>query len=206
MFGLSFSHTLAIIIITVVVSFMAFNQPRLMNRLVFWGPAIGQQGQFDRFITYGFVHADGFHLLFNMITLFFFGRLIEPIYRQYAFDMGFALFYLGGLIISILPSYFKHKNDTHWFSLGASGAVSAILFAFILFSPWSLIYVFFIPMPAIIFAVLYVGYSIWAEKRGASGINHSAHLWGAAYGILVTIILEPQVLSVFLYQLLNPKF
>lgn len=205
MLGLPFNHTIAIIIITVVVSLLAFNQPKLMNRLIFWGPAIGR-GQYDRFITYGFVHADGFHLLFNMITLFFFGSFIEQFYRQYAFDMGFALFYLGGLIVAILPTYFKHKNDVNYFSLGASGAVSAILFAFILFRPWNIIYVFFIPVPAIIFAVLYVAYSIWAEKRGQSGINHGAHLWGAAYGIIVTIALQPQVLSIFLYQLTNPGF
>ncbi len=205
MFDLPFNHTIAIIIITVIISLLAFSQQRIMNRLIFWGPAVSR-GQFDRLITYGFIHADGFHLLFNMITLFFFGRVIEQFYRQYAFDMGFALFYLGGLIASILPSYLKHKNDVNYFSLGASGAVSAILFTFILFQPWNLIFVFFIPVPAIVFAVLYVGYSIWAEKRGNSGINHSAHLWGAAYGILCTIILEPQIIPHFLTQLLHPKF
>ncbi len=205
MLDLPFNHTIAIIIITAIVSFLAFNQRNIMNRLIFWGPAIAR-GQFDRFITYGFVHADGFHLLFNMITLFFFGSFIENFYKPYAFGMGFALFYLGGLIVSILPSYFKHKNDVNYYSLGASGAVSAILFAFILFKPWNLIFVFFIPVPAIVFAILYVGYSIWAEKRGNSGINHSAHLWGAAYGIMCTIIIEPQIMLHFSNQLLNPNF
>ena len=202
---LAINHTLAIIIITVIISLLAFSQPRIMNRLIFWGPAVGK-GQFDRLITYGFVHADGFHLLFNMITLFFFGRVLEQFYRQYAFDMGFALFYLGGLIVSILPSYLKHKNDVNYFSLGASGAVSAILFAFILFQPWNLIFVFFIPVPAIIFAILYVAYSFWAERRGNNGINHSAHLWGAAYGIICTLILEPRILGLFVQRLLNPSF
>lgn len=205
MFGFEINHTISLIIITVIVSMLAFNQQRIMNRLVFWGPAVGR-GQFDRFITYGFVHADGFHLLFNMITLFFFGSFIEQFYRQYAFDMGFALFYLGGLIVSILPSYIKHKNDVNWLSLGASGAVSAILFAFILFRPWNLIFVFFIPVPAIIFAILYVGYSVWANRRGQSGINHSAHLWGAAYGVICTIILQPALIPHFLNQLLHPSF
>lgn len=205
MFGFEINHTISLIIITVIVSMLAFNQQRIMNRLVFWGPAVSR-GQFDRFITYGFVHADGFHLLFNMITLFFFGSFIEQFYRQYAFDMGFALFYLGGLIVSILPSYIKHKNDVNWLSLGASGAVSAILFAFILFRPWNLIFVFFIPVPAIIFAILYVGYSVWANRRGQSGINHSAHLWGAAYGVICTIILQPALIPHFLNQLLHPSF
>ena len=205
MLDLPINHTLLIIIITVGVSLLAFNQRQVMERAIFFGPAV-KRGQFDRFITYGFVHGDGFHLLFNMITLFFFGRIIEQFYRQYAFDMGFALFYLGGLIASILPSYLKHKDDMRWFSLGASGAVSAVLFAFILFYPWQIIWVFIIPVPAIIFAVLYVGYSIWAAKRGNTGINHSAHIWGAIYGIAMTIILEPRILLHFSSALLQPNF
>ena len=120
--------------------------------------------------------------------------------------MGFVLFYLGGLVFAILPSYFKHRNDARWASLGASGAVSAVLFAYILFKPWDLIFVFFIPVPAIIFAILYVGYSIWSGKRGNSNINHSAHLWGAAYGVVMTIILEPAVLPHFLTQLTKLPF
>lgn len=205
MLDIPLSHTLLLIIITVITSVLALSQRNFMNRTVFYGPAV-QNGQFDRFITYGFVHGDGFHLLFNMITLFFFGSVIESFYRQYAFDMGFALFYLGGLIFSILPSYLKHKNNTQWYSLGASGAVSAILFAFILFAPWQIIWVFIIPVPAIVFAVLYVGYSIWAEKKGNSGVNHSAHLWGAAYGLIMTIILEPKIALHFLNALIHPSF
>ncbi|OTG79966.1 rhomboid family intramembrane serine protease [Acinetobacter sp. ANC 5054] len=205
MLGLPFNHTVTIILITVVISLIAFSNQKVMNRLLFWPPAL-QRGEYDRFITHGFIHADGAHLLFNMITLFFFGSVIESFYRQYFFDMGFALFYLGGLIVAILPSYLKHKHDTHWASLGASGAVSAVLFAYILFEPWKLIFVFFIPVPAIIFAVLYVAYSIWSGKRGNTNINHSAHLWGAAYGVIMTIILEPQLIPHFLNKLLNVPF
>lgn len=205
MLGLPFNHTVTIILITVVISLIAFSNQKVMNRLLFWPPAL-QRGEYDRFITHGFIHADGAHLLFNMITLFFFGSVIESFYRQYFFDMGFALFYLGGLIVAILPSYLKHKHDTHWASLGASGAVSAVLFAYILFEPWKLIFVFFIPVPAIIFAVLYVAYSIWSGKRGNTNINHSAHLWGAAYGVIMTIILEPKLIPHFLNKLLNVPF
>jgi membrane associated rhomboid family serine protease len=176
-----------------------------MSRLIFWPPAM-QRGQYDRFITHGFVHADGGHLIFNMITLFFFGSVIESFYRQYFFDLGFVLFYLGGLIVAIIPSYLKHKNDHQWASLGASGAVSAVLFAYILFEPWKLIFVFFIPVPAIIFAVLYVAYSIWSGKRGNSHINHSAHLWGAAYGVVMTIILEPRLIPHFFNKLMQLPF
>lgn len=141
MLHLPFNHTITLIIITVIVSLLAFSNQNVMNRLIFWPPAM-QRGQFDRFITHGFIHADGTHLLFNMITLFFFGSIIESFYRQYFYDMGFVLFYLGGLIFAILPSYLQHKNDANWASLGASGAVSAVLFAYILFQPWKLIFVF----------------------------------------------------------------
>ena len=205
MLHLPFNHTITLILITVVISMVALSNQKVINRMIFWTPAM-QRGQYDRFITHGFVHADGPHLLFNMITLFFFGNIIESFYRQFFYDMGFVLFYLGGLVFAILPSYFKHRNDARWASLGASGAVSAVLFAYILFKPWDLIFVFFIPVPAIIFAILYVGYSIWSGKRGNSNINHSAHLWGAAYGVVMTIILEPAVLPHFLTQLTKLPF
>ena len=200
MLDLPFNHTVTIIIITVIISMVAFSNQNVMNRLIFWPPAM-QRGQYDRFITHGFIHVDGMHLLFNMFTLFFFGSIIESFYRQCCYELGFILFYLGGLIFAILPSYLKHKNDVRWASLGASGAVSAVLFAYVLFEPWKLIFVFFIPVPAIIFAVLYVAYSIWSGKKGNSNINHSAHLWGAAYGVIMTLILEPRLIPHFLSKL-----
>ncbi|RYL28664.1 rhomboid family intramembrane serine protease [Acinetobacter piscicola] len=206
MLHLPFNHTITIILITVMISLIAFSQRVVMDRLIFWPPAIQQKAQYDRFITHGFIHADGMHLLFNMFTLFFFGSIIESFYRQYLYDLGFVLFYLGALIFAILPSYLKHKNDSRWASLGASGAVSAVLFAYILFQPWKLIFVFFIPVPAIIFAVLYVAYSIWSGKKGNSNINHSAHLWGAAYGVIMTIIIEPKVIPHFFNQLMQFPF
>lgn len=205
MLHLPFSHTVTLIIITVIISLVALRNQKLYGRLIFWPPAM-QRGQYDRFITHGFIHADGAHLLFNMITLFFFGSAIESFYRQYLFDLGFVLFYLGGLIAAIVPSYIKNRNNPHWASLGASGAVSAVLFAYILFQPWKLIFVFFIPVPAIIFAVLYVAYSIWSAQKSRSNINHSAHLWGAAYGVLVTLLIEPRVLPHFLNQLTKFPF
>ncbi len=205
MLHLPFNHTVTLILITCIISFIAFSKEQVMNRLIFWPPAI-KQGQYDRFISHGFIHADGTHLLFNMITLFFFGSIIESFYRQYLYELGFVLFYMGGLIAAIIPSYLQNKNNPRWASLGASGAVSAVLFAYILFEPWKLIFVFFIPVPAIIFAVLYVAYSIWSGKRGNSNINHSAHLWGAAYGVIMTIILEPRLIPHFLNKLLQLPF
>ncbi len=200
------SVTLIIIAITAAVSYFAWKSPGLMARLILWSPAVTQRGEVHRLLTYGFVHADGQHLLFNMITLYFFGGLIERAYADYLGPIGFAGFYLGALLVSILPSYLRHRKDPDYRSLGASGAVSAVLFAFILIQPWALIFVFVIPVPAIIYAVLYVGYSVWMDRRGGDNVNHTAHLWGAGYGVLFSLIMEPRILGLFLSRLFNPEF
>lgn len=199
--------TLALVAITCLVSWLAFNNHKLMDRLILWPPAISRDRQYDRLLGYGFIHADFMHLLFNMITLFFFGRVMEGVITQFTGSpLAYLGFYLGALVVSILPTYLKHQKDPNYRSLGASGGVSAVLFAFILIDPWATIGVMFIPMPAIIFAVLYVGYSIWMDKRGGDNVNHGAHLAGAAFGILFMVAMEPQVLGHFLEQLQQPSF
>lgn len=197
--------TYALIAITCLVSWIAFNNRKLADRLILWPPAIDKQKQYDRLVTYGFIHADFMHLLFNMITLFFFGPQIEVLMGQVGVWV-YPVFYVSALVVSILPTYLKNQKNPNYLSLGASGAVSAILFAYILVRPWSIIGVFFIPMPAILFAVLYVGYSIWMDRRGGDRINHSAHLSGAAYGVLFMLVMEPRVLGHFLRQLQQPSF
>ena len=198
--------TFFLIGITCLVSWMAFNNRKLMDRLILWPPAIDKHRQYDRLVTYGFIHGDFMHLLFNMITLFFFGQQIEQLMARVMGVWVYPLFYLSALVVSILPTYLKNQKNPNYLSLGASGAVSAVLFAFVLLAPWSTIGVMFIPMPAIVFAVLYVGYSIWMDRRGGDRINHSAHLAGAAYGVLFMAIREPRVLGIFLQQLGNPSF
>jgi membrane associated rhomboid family serine protease len=198
--------TLLLIAATVLVSWLAFERPRLLDRLILWPPAIDRHKQFDRLVTHGFIHADWQHLLFNMITLYFFGGLVERMFAPYIGPLGFLLFYLSAILVAILPTYLRHRHDPRYRSLGASGAVSAVLFAFILVQPWSLIFVFFLPMPAILYAVLYVGYSIWMDRRGGDNINHSAHLWGAGYGVLFTVTMEPRVVESFLQRLMSPSF
>jgi len=197
--------TYALIGITCLVSWIAFNNRQLADRLILWPPAVDKHRQYDRLLTYGFIHADFMHLLFNMITLFFFGPLIERLMSGIGVWV-FPVFYLTALVVSILPTYLKNQKNPNYLSLGASGAVSAVLFAFILLQPWQLIFVFFIPLPAIVFAVLYLGYSIWMDKRGGDRINHSAHLSGAAYGVLFMVVMEPRVLGYFLSQLQQPTF
>jgi membrane associated rhomboid family serine protease len=198
--------TFIIIGLTVLVSWQAFEKPRLLDRLILWPPAIDRRHQYDRLVTHGFIHADWQHLLFNMITLFFFGRAIEPLFAEYMGPLGFVIFYLSAIVVAILPTYLRHRHDPHYRSLGASGGVSAVLFAFILLQPWSLIFVFFLPVPAIVYAVVYVGYSFYAERLGQDNVNHNAHLSGAAYGVLFMLMMEPRVIGVFLHELMNPQF
>ena len=203
---MALSLTVLIIAVTVLVSWLAFNNPRLLERLILWPPAIARRHQYDRLLTHGFIHADFQHLLFNMITLYFFGRLVEQWFVPYIGRVGFVLFYLSAIVVAILPTYLRHVGDARYRSLGASGAVSAVLFTFILVQPWSLIFVFFLPVPAIVYGALYVGYSVWMEKHGQDNVNHSAHLWGAAYGIAFTLLMEPRVGAAFVQRLLHPSF
>ena len=196
---MDFSLTIVIVAITVLVSWRAFNDRALMERMILWPPAVERRRQYDRLLGYGFVHADWMHLLFNMITLWSFGTAVERLFSPMITPFGFVLFYLSAIVVSILPTYIAHRRDPNYRSLGASGGVAAVLFASILFNPWSKLIIFPIPLPipAILFAVLYIGYSVWMDRRGGDNVNHSAHLWGAAYGVLFTVLLEPRILGHF---------
>ena len=198
--------TLILIAATVLVSWLAFNNARLLERLILWPPAIDRQKQYDRLVTHGFIHADWQHLLFNMITLYFFGSQVERWFVPYIGQVGFALFYLSAILVAILPTYLRHRHDPRYRSLGASGAVAAVLFSFILVEPWAMLLVFFVPVPAIVFAVLYTGYSIYMDRARKDNVNHSAHLWGAAYGIVFLIAIAPKVVPMFLEKIANPTF
>ena len=203
-----YSITTIIIVLTSIISFLAFNNPRLMNTLIFWPPAVSMRHQYYRFVTCGFIHADIMHLAFNMFTLYFFGKALELYYMG---DLGlqhfyYPVLYFTALIVANIPSYLKHQDDYNYRSLGASGAVCAVLFAFILLRPWAPIIVFVIKMPAIIYALLFLGYSIYMSRRGGDNVNHDAHLWGALFGILFTIAVHPSVIGSFLNELSQPRF
>jgi membrane associated rhomboid family serine protease len=195
-------QTWILIGLTVLVSWLAFERPQLLERLILWPPAIDRKREYERLVTYGFVHADWMHLLFNMITLYFFGPLAERFYSAHLGPLGYPLFYFSALVASILPTYLRHRKDASYRSLGASGAVAAVLFTFVLLAPWATIGVFFIPMPAIVFGVLYLGYSVWADRRGHGNINHAAHFWGAVYGMAFAVFADPDVLQDFAGKLL----
>lgn len=203
-----FTITISIIVLTCFVSFSAFNNSKLMDNLIFWPPAISMRHQYYRFITCGLIHADMLHLAFNMLTLYFFGRIMEA---HYMGELGlphycYLILYVGALIVSNIPTYIKRRDDYNYRSLGASGAVSAVLFAFILLRPWITIRVFFIPLPAIVYGALFLGYSVYMSRKGGDNINHDAHFWGALFGIVFTIALRPGVISIFLNELSQPRF
>ena len=198
-----------ILIITVLVSFMAFNNQELRHKLIFNPFIIKKKNEYHRFITSGLIHADWMHLIFNMIVIFYFSFTIEGYYLQLFEDKliakyYFLFLYIGGLIISDLPSYFKHKDNYYYNSLGASGATSSVLFAFILFQPWSMLYFFgIIPIPAILFGIGFLWYSSHMSKKSVDNINHDAHFYGAVWGVVFTLIIKPHVGLIFLNKLLS---
>jgi membrane associated rhomboid family serine protease len=199
------TQTIVIIALTSIISYVAFSNRKLYSDLILYPPAINQ-GQYYRFLTSGFIHADFQHLLFNMLTLFFFGRALENFLNAALGSWAFLALYLGGIIISDIPSYIKNKDNAHYASLGASGGVSSVLFAYIILAPWTTIYLFFLPVPAIIFGVGYMAYSIYMGRKSVDNVNHDAHLWGAVYGIVFMLVNMPEQLQEFLQKILKPGF
>src|SRR5450755_3126500 len=203
-----FGITLSIIIITCVITLTGFKNGKVVDELIFWPPAISKKHQYYRFVTCGLIHADYMHLLFNMLTLYFFGRIMEAHYQG---ELGlqnyyYLALYIGALIVSNIPTYLKHRNDYNYRSLGASGAVSAVLFAFILLRPWEVIYVIVFPVPAIVYGGLFLFYSAYMSRKGGGNVNHDAHFYGALFGILFTIAVRPDVLDIFTNELRHPHF
>ncbi|HEV8084787.1 MAG: rhomboid family intramembrane serine protease [Chitinophagaceae bacterium] len=189
-----FSITLIIIVTTAIVSIIGFGNQQVIDNLIFYPPAVTEKKQYYRFITCGFIHADTAHLAFNMISFYFFSQpLVEPKFIEFFGDYGRAMLlimYVMALVVCLLPTYFKNKNNQTYRSLGASGAVSAVVFAGLMISPLSLIGFFIIPpvIPGFIFGPLYLICSAYMEKRGGGNINHSAHIWGAIFGVVFIII------------------
>lgn len=194
------SQTIIIIILTALMSFSAFNNHKLYSDLILYPPAVNR-GQYYRFLTSGFIHADMQHLLFNMLTFYFFGEAIENLLNAYVGKWAFLTLYLGAIIVSDIPSYLKNRNNAGYASLGASGGVSAIVFAFIIFAPWA--WFTFPPVPAIVFGIGYMWYSIYMGKKGNDNINHDAHLWGALFGIAYIFISMPEQVLGFIGRLLD---
>jgi membrane associated rhomboid family serine protease len=196
--------------LTVLISVYAWSNPKLMDDWILDPYRMnGRPSQWYRFLTSGFLHADWGHLIFNMITFYSFGGLaLSAFVNELGTTTGivaFLVLYLGGIILSDLPTYFRHRHDPGYRSLGASGGVSSVLFAGILFQPIGKVYMMFIPfgIPGFIWGVLYLVYTYYMGRQRRDNINHDAHLYGALYGIVVTLALIPGVAGTFLNQILG---
>jgi membrane associated rhomboid family serine protease len=201
--------TLVLVAINVVLSLVAFGNQDLLSKLMFNPFMVAHRKQYYRVITHAFVHADYIHLFFNMYVLYSFGGLLEQIFTDentflmlfptlefWGVSNGylyFILLYFGGLLAASLPALGKHSDNPGYNSLGASGAVSAVVLAIILLLPTMNLRLFFIPIdiPAFILGGAYLAYEYFMSKRGRTGIAHDAHFWGAIYGLVLLLILKP---------------
>ena len=185
--------TLIITIITVAISILAMYNEPLMDKLIFNPYTVQRKNEWYRFISSGFIHADFMHLAFNMFSFYMFSDYVEQFFSMIFGAQGLALYiilYISSLAVCLIPTFLKHKHQYHYNSLGASGAVSAIVFVGIFLQPTIQIGFFIIPpiIPGFIFGPIYFAITAYLSKKGQSGINHSAHLWGSIYGIVFLII------------------
>lgn len=201
------SVTLVIIAITVLVSFASFNNEELRNNLIFSPYQVVHQKEWWRTITHGFIHADYMHLFFNMYVLYNFGELVENTlvysYGEISGTIYYIGLYVGGLIFATIPSFKKHSDNPIYRSLGASGAVSTVLFAFIIYYPLEKLILMFIPIgiPAFIFGILYLAFETYSNKKGRANIAHDAHIAGAIFGLVYVIAIDYNNLINFFTQI-----
>lgn len=199
--------TIIIIIVTAIVSILCFTGKMNVNKLIFNAYQVWHRKQWHRMLSYGVVHAGWGHLIFNMLTLFFFGRVVEQYFSSafgsLAGPVLFMFFYVSAIVVSTVGDLIKYRNDPNYNAVGASGAVSAILFASILFEPKMGIYIYLIPIPipGYIFAPLYLLYCWFMAKRNRDNIGHTAHFWGAVYGLVFPLVCNPFLIIHFLNKL-----
>ncbi|MEO1050307.1 MAG: rhomboid family intramembrane serine protease [Bacteroidota bacterium] len=207
---MTFKVSFVLLIITIVTSIMAWNNAILMKKWIFNPYIIARNKQYYRFLTSGFIHNDTMHIFFNMFVFFMFGSTLEAKYMGFfGITMGKVAFvglYLLGIIISSIPTFIKYIDLPHYNSLGASGGTASVLFSAIMLDPADNLYLFgFIGAPGIILGALYMIYSYYMGKRGEDNINHDAHLFGAAFGIVYTVLVYPSSIGQFFDKLLTMK-
>ena len=208
-----FNPLLILIGLTVAASAYAWSNEGLMDAWIMRPYVVARdQSQLYRFLTSGFLHADWGHLLFNMIAFYSFGNIVLDVLCNGVGDLDgfgaaggvgrFLLLYLGGIIVSDIPTYFRHRDDREYASLGASGGVASVLFAGVMFAPLNKIYLMFIPIgiPGFVFGFLYLAYSYYMGRRQGDNINHDAHFYGALYGVVLSVLFMPGVIPFFLEQ------
>jgi membrane associated rhomboid family serine protease len=200
--------TLIIIILTCLVSYRAFNDGYFKARLLHRPYLEHKNKEYYRLLSHGFIHANWLHLGINMFVLWEFGQIVE---RTFIAVNGptngriyYLLMYLAIIVLASVSTHFKHKDNSYYAALGASGATSGVLFAFIYYYPWAMLGLFFvIPCPAIIAGVLYLAYSSWASKNSNDNIGHEAHFYGAVFGFLFAVFLDPEQFPQFINQVLQ---
>lgn len=195
-----------VIAVTVITSVMAFGNRSMFSRLCF-DPFVMNNGKNKyRFLSYALIHADWPHLLINMFVLYSFGEIV-----MYSFGYHFAwkalpyflMLYAGGTFVSVIPSFLKNRANPYYTAVGASGAVSAVVFSSILMFPEGEIMFLLlpVPMPSYVFGLLYLVYSWYMAKKGKDNIGHDAHFWGAVFGLAFTGLLKPSLFVSFFEQL-----
>ena len=195
--------TLIIIAITAFVSITSMENHSIKNKMMFNAYMIKHRKEWWRFFSSGLIHADWMHLIFNMYSLYLFGKGVEDGFN-YLFEgkgeLFFILLYVGGLAMSSLYTYEKNKDNVYYNSLGASGAVSAVVFAYIVLDPTArLMFLFLpVPIPAYLFGLIFLGVEYYLGRRGQTNIGHDAHFWGAIFGAVFTIILKPALVTNFI--------
>jgi membrane associated rhomboid family serine protease len=198
--------TLALIIVTCGISIFGFQNESFFSKLAHSPYEEANNNEKYRMLSGGFLHADFWHLFINMFVLHNFGRIVEYRFKEiHGASIGsivYLLFYLFMIVLANCPSYMKHKNNFNYKAIGASGAVASVLFSFIIFYPTEQLQLYLIvPIPAIIFGVLYLWYENWADKKGGSNIGHDAHFYGAVAGVLFTIFMKPSLIIEFIQQI-----
>lgn len=197
---------LIIIVITALTSYMAFNRSELLYRYQFNAWQIIHRREYHRLVTHAFLHANWMHLIINMMVLLSFGRSVLYFFQFISSwpRLLFLAFYLTAVVVSSFYSLYKNRNNFNYNAIGASGAVSAVVFASIIFDPYNPILLFaIIPIPGILFGVLYLIYSGVMARKEVDNIGHDAHFWGAVYGLVFPIILQPRLLQYFIDKLLG---
>ena len=188
--------TYILIFLTVVISIACFNNRGRLDRLALKPYAIFRQGQWERLVTHGFVHADYTHLLVNMFVLWSFGSYVQQLFRLIrqsgegmSPDLNYLLLYFGGMIAASLYDLFKYRDNPYFSSIGASGAVAAVVFTTIFYNPLGKIYFFgVLPIPGILFGILYLAYEAYSARQGRGPVNHHAHIFGSLYGFLYPML------------------
>lgn len=204
---MSINITVTFIIITCIASYIGFKNTDFLSKWVNWPYRVKHNKEYTRLLSSGFVHADFIHLLVNVFVLYQFGTIVELYYMDMFGSMGrnyYIMLLLLGIIVPDSVTYLKQSDNPNYRSLGASGAVSAVLFAYVLINPWSKIYLYgIIPLTSLVAAVLYLVYSIWADRKGGDNVNHIAHISGALFGFVFTIFLKPDLWDRFKSLVVN---